>query len=111
MIELVARRFRLLGEPLRLRMLQMLESGEMTVNGLAEALNASQPNVSRHLTALFDGGLLERRREGNLIYYSIADPMVFKLCDLVCSSTRERIESQLQALAGGSPARGRNGRS
>ena len=98
MVELVARRFRLLGEPVRLRILQVLEAGELSVNALTDALQGNQPNISRHLAALFDGGLLHRRREGNLIYYSIADPMVFKLCELVCRRTREQMQLQLSAL-------------
>ena len=98
MLELVAQRFRLLGEPVRLRLLQALESGERNVNELVDALNGNQPNISRHLNALFDGGLLARRRDGNSIYYSIADPVVLKLCELVCSSAREQARVRLIAL-------------
>ena len=105
MVEAVARRFRLLGEPARLRLLQLLESGEHTVNDLAEKLQGNQANVSRHLTAMHEAGLLNRRPEGTSVYYSIADPMVFQLCDLVCRSTREQIRTQLSAL--GAPARRR----
>ena len=86
MIEQVARRFRLLGEPMRLRILQVLESGEHTVNELVAALRTSQPNVSRHLHAMYDGGLLARRRVGTSVYYSIADPVVLRLCALVCET-------------------------
>ena len=98
MIDLVARRFRLLSEPVRLKILQVLEPGELSVNAMTETLRGNQPNVSRHLSALFDGGLVHRRRDGNLIYYSIADPMVFELCDLVCKSTQERMRMQLNAM-------------
>jgi DNA-binding transcriptional ArsR family regulator len=88
MIEHVARRFRLLGEPMRLRILQVLESGEHSVNDLAAKLGTSQPNVSRHLHAMYDGGLLGRRRDGTSIFYSIGDPMVLRLCSLVCEGQR-----------------------
>lgn len=98
MIEIVARRFRLLAEPIRLRLLQVLESGEYTVNELADAVQGSQANVSRHLSALYDGGLLNRRRDGNIICYSIGDPNVFRLCELVCNSARERAREQFGAL-------------
>lgn len=84
LLEHVAGRFRLLGEPLRLRLLQELEGGEKTVNELVEIIGGTQPNISRHLTALFQGGLLLRRRDGVKIYYAIADPVVFLLCDIVC---------------------------
>jgi len=98
MIDAVARRFRLLGEPSRLRLLQYLESGEHTVNELAEQVQSNQANVSRHLTAMHEAGLLKRRPDGTSVYYSIADPMVFQLCELVCQSTREQIRIQLGAL-------------
>lgn len=87
MIELVARRFQILGEPCRLRILQTLEDGAMTVNQIVDKLDGNQPNISKHLQILFDAGLVARERSGNSIYYSIADPIVFKLCELVCRST------------------------
>ena len=98
MLELVARRFRLLGEPVRLRLLQELEDGEHTVGELVDALGSNQPNISRHLSALYEGGLLLRRRQGSNIVYGIADPLVFELCGLVCRSTREHMEEKLSAL-------------
>ena len=99
MLDVVARRFRLLGEPVRLRMLQRLEGGECTVNQMAGAIGGNQANISRHLTALHEAGLLRRRRDGASVYYSIEDPVVFRLCELVCTSERERIRTQLEALA------------
>jgi DNA-binding transcriptional ArsR family regulator len=85
-LEMVAQRFRLLGEPQRLRILQALEAGELSVGALCARTGATQPNVSKHLAALFDGGLIERRRDGNNVLYAIADPVVFLLCELVCRS-------------------------
>ena len=78
-IEAVARRFKVLGQPQRLRILQVLETGPQTVGELVAALGASQPNVSRHLQALFDAGLVARRRNGNSVTCSVSDPMVFRL--------------------------------
>lgn len=98
MLELVARRFRTLGEPFRLRLLQQLETGEMTVNELVNALDANQPNVSKHLQILHDAGLVSRRREGTSILYVIADPMVFRLCDLVCRSESKKSRLEFEAL-------------
>ena len=100
MVEAVARRFRLLGEPVRLHLLQLLETGEHNVNELAAKLKGNQANVSRHLKALHEGGILKRRPDGTSVYYSIADPMVFQLCELVCRSTQEQIRGQLDALQG-----------
>jgi DNA-binding transcriptional ArsR family regulator len=98
MVDLVAQRFRLLGEPVRLRLLQHLEGGARTVNELAEDLGGNQANISRHLSAMHAAGLLHRRPHGASVYYSIADPVVFKLCDLVCKSAAERTRRQLDAL-------------
>ncbi len=97
-LELVARRFRFLGEPLRLRILQALSSGEKTVSQLVEELDANQPNVSKHLNILLEGGLVDRRKEGTSNFYSIADPVLFTLCDLVCMSATERTRQDLEVL-------------
>jgi DNA-binding transcriptional ArsR family regulator len=100
MLDLVARRFRTLGEPYRLRILQELELGERSVGELVAALDGNQPNVSKHLQILFDAGLIGRRREGTSIFYAISDPMVFKLCALVCSSEAEKSRREYEDLAG-----------
>jgi DNA-binding transcriptional ArsR family regulator len=96
MLALIARRFRTLGEPYRLRLLQILESGEKSVGELVELTDGNQPNVSKHLQILHDAGIVSRRREATSIYYAISDPMVLKICDLVCRGTaahaRERFE-------------------
>lgn len=100
MLDLVARRFRTLGEPYRLRILQELEAGESSVGELVAALDGNQPNVSKHLQVLFDAGLIGRRREGTSIFYAISDPMVFKLCTLVCSNETEKSRREFEALSG-----------
>lgn len=100
MLELVARRFRTLGEPFRLRILQELEAGEKSVGELVAALEGNQPNVSKHLQILSDAGLIARRREGTSIFYTISDPMVFKLCALVCSSETQKSRREFEQLAG-----------
>jgi ArsR family transcriptional regulator len=99
-LSLVANRFKVLAEPLRLRILQMLEDGEMSVTAITEAVQTTQPNVSKHLKMLQDAGFVARRQEGNTVYYSIADDSVFALCDLVCGSIRERLNAHSAALTG-----------
>ena len=96
---LVASRFKVLGEPFRLRLIQALDRGEKSIGALAEELGASQPSVSKHVKILHDSGLVARRQEGNTVYCSIADATVFVLCDVVCSSLRERIAQQNQSLS------------
>jgi len=98
-LELVARRFRTLGEPFRLRILQQLQRGEHTVGALVEALDGNQPNVSKHLQLLYEAGLVSRRRrDGNSILYAIGDPVVFELCQLVCRSEAEKSRRELKEL-------------
>lgn len=98
MIELVAQRFQILGEPQRLRILQALEPGERTVGEIVEIVAGNQPNISKHLQVLHVTGLVGRRRRGNSIYYSIADPVVFRLCELVCRSAADRARERLRNL-------------
>lgn len=90
-LTLVARRFAILSEPMRLRLLQILLGGEKHVNAIAEAVGGTQANVSRHLQTLADAGMVSRRKEGLQVLYSIADPSIFQLCDLVCSSLEKQM--------------------
>jgi len=93
-LELLAARFRVLGEPNRLRLLAELQEHERCVNELAEATGLTQANVSRHLQALMQSGILSRRKAGLQVFYAIAEPKIFELCDLVCGSLSERMKSQ-----------------
>ncbi len=97
-LEMVAARFRAMGEPLRLRILHELEQCERTVSALTESVGSTQPNVSKHLRILQDSGLVKRRQEGNSAFYSIADEMVFELCEMICSRLRDRLEAQVEML-------------
>lgn len=97
-LDLVAERFRLLGDPLRLRLLRMLAAGEHSVAALVAASGTTQANVSKHLQLLLRAGVVQRRRDGLHGYYSIADPTVFELCDLVCGSLSTRLRDQLAGL-------------
>jgi DNA-binding transcriptional ArsR family regulator len=92
--ELIARRFRVMGEPMRIRLLDRLREGEASVNELTVALGASQQNVSKHLAVLAEVGILGRRKEGTHAYYRIVDEGVFALCEQVCGS----LQQQLRAL-------------
>ncbi|HXV04860.1 MAG TPA: metalloregulator ArsR/SmtB family transcription factor [Solirubrobacterales bacterium] len=93
--ELISRRFRALGDPTRLRILDQLRTrGEASVGELTEALGGSQQNVSKHLAALHAEGFVSRRKRGTSSLYRISDPGVLDLCDKVCAG----IESQLAAL-------------
>ncbi len=98
-LELIAMRFKVLAEPLRLRILNTLQEGEKSVNELSEAVETSQPNVSKHLKILQEAGILSRRQKGNAVYYSIADESIFALCELVCNSLEQHLKKHAKILA------------
>lgn len=98
-LELVARRFAVLAEPMRLRLLQALFEGEKNVTALVEATGGTQANISRHLQTLTEAHLLQRRKEGLQVFYAIADPSIFQLCELVCGSIEQRLAAQAEAFA------------
>jgi DNA-binding transcriptional ArsR family regulator len=83
-LEAVGRLFAVLSEPSRLELLQALHGGPLTVSQLVETCAMKQANVSKHLGVLHDHHLVRRQREGVMIRYTIADPMIFALCNLVC---------------------------
>lgn len=97
-LSLIAGRFRVLGDPLRLQLLHLLGESEMSVGALVEASGASQANVSKHLQILLRAGLVERRKEGLLAYYKVVDPSIFQLCDLVCGRLSEQFREDLTAI-------------
>ena len=108
-LELIAARFRVLGEPNRLRLILALEAGERSVTELVAATGLSQANVSRHLHALAEGGILARRKAGLRVIYSIADKGIFDLCDHVCGSLMQRLEHHARAFDAPPAFRGNGG--
>ncbi|HET9066607.1 MAG TPA: metalloregulator ArsR/SmtB family transcription factor [Gemmatimonadales bacterium] len=98
LMDIVAERFRALGEPMRIRILDALRHRERTVTDLVEATGATQANVSKHLTLLHRLGFVARRKEGTRVFYRVDDPDVFELCDLVCGGARKRVRRESRAL-------------
>jgi len=90
LVELIARRFRVIGEPMRIRLLDALRDGPQTINELTRVLGASQQNVSKHVGVLAEAGIVARERVGNHVRCSIADESVFELCELVCGGLRRQ---------------------
>lgn len=99
-MELIATRFKVLAEPMRLRILNALREGEKSVTELVAELGTGQANVSKHLGLLYRHGMVERRKEGLNVYYRIADPSILELCELVCSSLEADLEAKRSALGG-----------
>ncbi len=91
LLDETARRFRLLGDPTRLRLLNALhEEAELTVSELARRAGTSLANASKQLSRLEREGVVTRERSGTSIRYRLADATVGRLCDLVCSGLRKR---------------------
>jgi len=89
-IDRVAGRFKILGEPVRLELLNQLNAeGEMTVSDLVEATDFQQANVSKHLRRMADEGIVSRRKDGVYVYYEIDDPTLSALCLLVCGRSQQ----------------------
>ena len=100
LLELIAERFRVLGEPMRIRLLDALRDSPMSVQQLQEQTGASQQNVSRHLGVLLRSGLVSRRKQGTFSVYAIADDSVFALCEQVCGGMRRQIADLNASLQG-----------
>ena len=97
-ITMIANRFRVLSDPMRLQILHTLQGGEMSVMEIVAETDTSQPNVSKHLRLLQDAGLVLRRQQGNLVYYRVADESIFEMCDAVCDSLKRHAQNTVSFL-------------
>jgi DNA-binding transcriptional ArsR family regulator len=104
LVELIAQRFRVLGEPMRIKLLDRLRDGDATVGELQEATGGSQQNVSKHLGILLQAGAVSRSKHGTSARYAIADESVFELCEQVCGGLRRRLSQLDQILQAGAGA-------
>lgn len=94
--------FRTLGHPARVRILELLRDGELSVGRLQEELGIDSSGTSQHLAALRRSGLVESRREGTSVYYRVSDPHVFELLaagQAIIAHTLNRQQSLLEELA------------
>jgi ArsR family transcriptional regulator len=97
LLALMAEKFRMLSDPTRLAILRaLMNSGELTVTDVVTSTGQSVANVSKHLKQLATAGLLARRKEGSFVKYQLNDPVVEKICELVCHSLRRDLEEQLR---------------
>jgi DNA-binding transcriptional ArsR family regulator len=96
LVDEAARRFSLLSDPTRLRILAMLlEREPMTVTELSDALGISTPNVSQHLARLSAGRLVAREKQGRVVHYRTTDPSLRPLCELMCTSLMDQAQRLL----------------
>ena len=99
-LEIVAARFRALSDASRLELLQFLFKGECSVQELCELSGMSQANVSKHLSVLAEQGIVQKRRQGLFMNYSIADASVHELCEIVCSAVGKRYGQVIKEFSG-----------
>ena len=95
---LIANRFRLLSEPMRLKILHTLGDVEKNVTELVAQTGASQANVSKHLAVLLDAAIVSRRKQGLTANYRVSDPTIFDLCDVVCSRLKDEVQERQKLL-------------
>jgi DNA-binding transcriptional ArsR family regulator len=98
-LDQIAERFRVLSEPARLRILNVLLDGERTVSELVDETGLNQANVSKHLSLLRSFNFVERRKDGLYSIYSVADPSVGVLCEVMCDRLEAHAE-ELNAMLG-----------
>lgn len=96
----VAARFRALGEPTRLRVLERLFEGPASVSEILEHVGGTQANVSKHLALLHAAGLLSRKKDGTRTVYAISDPTLKKICTIVCAEVERSAKSEVDAVLG-----------
>ena len=101
LVELIAQRFRIIGEPMRIRLLDALRDGPMTINELTDTVGATQQNVSKHIGVLAQANIVGREKDGNRVRCFIADQTVFELCELVCGGLRDQVAELDVLLSGG----------
>lgn len=95
MLEAVSNRFKLLSEPMRLKILRVLCERERTVQEIVNEVSASQANISKHLALMHDNGVVNRRKEGLKCYYRIADDSIIFACYLISKSVVENLQDRL----------------
>lgn len=95
-LDRVAEKFRMLGDPTRLAIVRALMAGEKNVGTVVSETGQNQANVSKHLKLLADSGIVRRRRDGLQVYYTLGDPLIEKLCHLVCGTVLEEAQAEVE---------------
>jgi DNA-binding transcriptional ArsR family regulator len=101
-VDLIARRFRVMADPTRIKLLDRLREGEASVQELTDAVGSTQQNVSKHLGVLADAGIVARRKDGNFTKYRVVDDGIWQLCEDVCGSVERQLDTLRDALRGAS---------
>lgn len=99
LLRVIAARFKAIGDPARLQLLNALRDGERTVTELVEETGLGQANVSKHLAHLHALGFVSRRKEGLFVNYRLADKDILKLCDIMCGRLEAEASARRRLLA------------
>ena len=102
-LERMAVRFRALGEPTRLKILERLFRSPASVSEILAAVGSTQANISKHLTVLRSGGLVRGRKEGNRTVYRITDPSLERLCAVVCEAVKKEAHEAVAEITAAGP--------
>ncbi len=90
--------FRALAHPTRIAIVEYLQYGEMTVGRLCEKVGIEQANASQHLAVLRNKHIVQSRKEGNQIYYSLSDPLLAKVLEAMREFFLAHLTEALQLL-------------
>jgi len=101
LVELVADRFRVLGQPLRIKLLNQLRLGEATVQQLTAAVGGVQQNVSQHLAVLHQAGIVSRRKDGTRVWYALIDPNIPPLLEHAENSITRHVDELSRCVKSG----------
>ena len=97
-LTLIADFFKVLSEPSRLQIVCTLKSGPHNVTEIIERTGLGQANVSKHLKLLAQAGIVSRQQRGVSAYYKVANPMFFKLCEIVCETLSIQLVQQSKQI-------------
>jgi ArsR family transcriptional regulator len=94
-LDRVADKFRMLGDPTRLSILRVLMAGEKNVGAVVAETGQNQANVSKHLKMLAEAGMVSRRKEGLQVFYRVSDPLIDELCSMVCGAILQETQAEV----------------
>jgi ArsR family transcriptional regulator len=94
-LEFKSRIFKVIGDANRLKVLEILRSGESCQCEIIPMIDQSQPTVSRHLKLLEEAGLLKSRKEGTKIFYQVVDEHIFNLIDVIDENMRAMVSKEI----------------
>jgi len=90
--------FQALGHPTRIAIIEMLRDGELSAGAIGERLGIEQANVSQHLAILRSRQIVAGRKEGNQVFYSVRNPVLLKVLDIMRDYFQSNLKDAVQML-------------